>query len=279
MNKKKSGWLLSGVGGPGCGKTTLKKILKAAAVYLTGFHFFDMSDDIIAWHKDTRNGSPLRDAFSGAADKERKKGNLFGAEVINAAVKQYLEHIESVHGEIRRACIFGWPRSEEQIKYMLDLDKHAQMAMIEIAQSRADQNRLLRIEKGEGRPDDEPEVFSNRWKTYDTTTKPSCIDFGQQHLDQFRRFDFGVPLKRKALAVIHFMNIKPEESGSMVARINDPKSEAGILIMMTVNPTKAHAAHSAPTETVKQHITGPRFVAPNKRAFAGALPGQVMAPQ
>ena len=59
---KKPKWISVG-GGPNCGKTTALRLLQKASIYVHGFVYADISDDIIKFHRDPLNQSPFKEAF------------------------------------------------------------------------------------------------------------------------------------------------------------------------------------------------------------------------
>lgn len=237
------------VGPPCCGKSKLLNILKEAAALLQGFLFCDMSDDIIEWHKDPKNHSPLMEAFVGS-EETRSKGNLLNNVIINAAVADYIhfqrEERRKFGQRIHHVVISGWPRTEYQISDMLSMDHNARVVHIEISEARADENRIMRIKNGIVRKDDEPVVFASRWEKYRTITRPDIQSFENLHGVQFISVQFTWAPAKKAEFVMRRMNITPVERGSLIKRIHEPNSKAAQLIEEIMGSAKDPAIHAQP---------------------------------
>ncbi len=238
------------IGSPNCGKTTLMRILQAASTYIHGFHFCDMTEDVIAWHEDKKNLSPLYPVFE-SSKSERKVGNLLNDQVINIAFVNYLlaqQGQKGLEDGIRHVVISGWPRSDGQIIEMKTLDHLACLCKVDISEARADENRERRIRSGVKRDDDDPQTFKRRWDKYHNITEPAVVRFADDHLEQFVEMPFMWTPARKALHLIDNMNITAEERGSLMCRINDPNSSASEIINEIMHPKTRTPIHGHSTQ-------------------------------
>lgn len=217
-------------GGPGCGKTTQLRTIQQSARFVCGFVFADMREDIIKWHLDPNNESPLRHVFV-AAKKDSSAGKLIGDAPINDAVTLYLyakdhEFRTLGLGGIRRAFLSGWPRSDLQFQHMLSLDSHAHFWNLHITEARADENRLERIRKGEARDDDKPEVFMDRWTTFRDISDPARVRFQEAHPGQCTTMEFMWSLRKKTKTILSNTRLTTTERSSLFGQINNEGTDA-----------------------------------------------------
>ena len=228
------------IGPPGCGKTTLRNKLQKSAKFLAGVESFDMSQ-IMDWHKDPINNSPLRSEFSGNADGERRSGNLVNDALTCDGLMFRLEaanmdNIVAGKGPIRRLVLSGVPRTVTQYQRLTGQFPNLKLVGINLDYNQANSNRLRRIANGESRPDDVESVFKNRWKRYHESTEP-FINWAQEN-GLILMINFKTMLSLKCIHAIKHMGLSDCEYKSMDKQIRNPDCDAHWEIKRVESPTE-----------------------------------------
>jgi len=260
---KKPKWMSVG-GGPSCGKTTLLRLLQEASLYVHGFIYADMSDDIIKFHRDPLNQSPFKEAFD-SVEHLRKIGRLLSNDLVYEALLYYLDvrktAIEAEDGHVRQIVLSGFNRTFPQKEKILEQDPQARFFHITCTRDIANHNRLGRIKCGEPRPDDlDEKVFNERWDNFDENgfkVLESC-EAEYKELGRFNSVPFMNSLRSKALALMRTMDLTTTERISIRGQLCNPNSKAGQYIIKIessgklAHPTRlAQARHDkARTATV-----------------------------
>ena len=251
---KKNKWM-NAVGGPNCGKTTLIKLLEKASVFVHGFIYADMSDDVIKFHRDPANSSPFKAAFD-SVEHLRKIGKLLDDNLVFEAVLYYLDvkkaAIEKEDGHLRQVILSGFGRTFVQKDQALSQDPEARFFHISCTRAIANQNRLGRITRGEPRPDDlDEKVFNDRWDGFDNNGLKviQACEAEYRALGRFNSVPFMNPLRSKALALMRAMDLTVEERNSIRGQLCNPHSKAGQYIIEIETGVKpAHPTRLAPPE-------------------------------
>ena len=251
---KKPKWISVG-GGPNCGKTTALRLLQKASIYVHGFVYADISDDIIKFHRDPLNQSPFKEAFD-SVEHLRKIGKLLSNDLVYEALLYYLDirksAIEAEDGHVRQITLSGFGRTFPQKGKILEQDPEARFFHITCTRAIANQNRLGRIKRGEPRPDDlDEKIFNERWDNFDENglkVLESC-EAEYKELGRFNSAPFMNSLRSKALALMRTMNLTTAERISIRGPLCNPNSEAGKYITEIEGGSKpAHPTRLAPAE-------------------------------
>lgn len=233
------------VGPPSCGKSTLLGVMSKAATLVCGTVFCDMSEDIIEWHKNPVNASPLMNVFI-AAETDRSNGNLLNDDIINAAVTSYIEWrgqqvLNNDGRPLENFVIAGWPRTPGQFALMESIDDESHLTHIRIMEDQANQNRINRIKRGTIRKDDDPGTFARRWEKYHKVTEPEILKFRDRYRNRYVAVNFNWHLPYKAELIMRRMRADVEVRTSLIKRIHETGSDAHSFIKSILEPV-GHAS-------------------------------------
>ncbi|MBP6858490.1 MAG: hypothetical protein KBC33_01510 [Candidatus Pacebacteria bacterium] len=240
------------ISGASCGKTTLIQAMRLAICNVGGFVITDMSE-IMDWHQDPKNHSPLRKSFI-TAQAVRQRGDLVDDYLIFAGFVFYLvqkQHQSSL-GNIRKILISGLPRKSLQAELLLEHFPSFILAYIDCPQEESNRRRLKRIADGPVRDDDDPATFERRWKNFHAETEPTVEEFKAKHLDdgRFLTIDYRRAPLTKSLILLKAMRLKDNEYRSLHFQLVNSHCEAFKHLDKVLNPGKyktplpqAHSHH------------------------------------
>lgn len=232
------------ISGPSCGKTTLIQAMQLAACNVGGFVITDMSE-IMNWHQNPKNYSPLRESFI-TAEAVRKRGDLVDDYLIFAGFVFYLVQMQhqSLLGDIRKVLISGLPRKSLQAELLLEHFPLFILAYIDCPQEESERRRLKRIADGIVRDDDDPVIFVRRWKNFHNETEPTVEEYKAKHLNdgRFLTIDYRRAPLTKGLILLKAMRLKDNEYRSLHFQLVNPHCEAFKHLDKVLNPGKYKSA-------------------------------------
>ena len=243
------------IGPPNCGKTTLRKVVESASVFIGG-HVSADSSETIDWHQKPENESPYY-AEAIEVEKIRAAGGLVPNELIFKLICWWLSVKEIEMAKrfliefIQRFDVSGFPRTREQYEMMCKIFGLIKIYAIDLTEDQANKNRLSRIKKGIQREDDKPERFQKRWHDYRQFTLP-FIEWGVSS-GIIIPIKFNHTLKEKALKISRGGDYTLQERASVQRQILNNTCDAYWLTKEIDDPELYEAHMRSKNAPAKAH--------------------------